>query len=177
MIEGRCPLGAVDDPRLEGALEDAQLILELLGVEPLRERVRLHFAKREPEAQARQRFHREALEAGGTELVDVDAGLIEKQDALRVIGLEGVEAGWHGAVADRRPALRRESAKAEEIRRAVCVPKRVVLDRVGAGTKDAAERLAPRVGVVVCDFPRLPQPSAIGHRGAHYQPTALTQVS
>ena len=118
--------------------------------------MRLHLAQRETEAQARERLHREALEAGGSELVDVHAGLVEQPDALRVVRLEGVEAGRHGAAADRRPALRRESAQAEEVRGAIGVPERVVLDRVGAGTKDAAERLAPRVGSVVCELPRLP---------------------
>src|SRR5207247_609880 len=170
-------LAPVDDPRLESALKDPQLVLELFGIKALRARVRLHLAQRETEAEARERLHGETREAGGTELVDVHARLVEQADATGVVRLERVKAGRHGAAADRRPALRRDGAQAEEVRGAVGLPERVVLDRVGAGTEDAAERFAPRVGRVVCELPRLPQLSAIGHCGAHYQPTALTQAS
>ena len=61
--------------------------------------------------------------------------------------------GWLNYI---RTHCRRESAQAEEVRGAIGMPERVVLDRVGAGTKDAAERLAPRAGSVVCELPRLP---------------------
>lgn len=167
----------VDDARLEAALEYAELFLELFGIEALGFRVRRDLAQREPEAQAGERLYREPLKASRAEIGDECAGLVQQDDPLGVTGLERVEELRQSAAADRGPALGPDGAEAEEVRGAVGVPERAVLDRISARAEDAAQSLTPRGCAVVCEIPRLPKLSAVGHRGAHYQPTGLTESS
>ena len=159
---------AVDDPRLEGALEHTQLVLELLWVEAFRLRVRGHLAQRETEAETRERLDRETLEARRAEIGDERARLVEQPDAFGVIGLERIEELRQTAAADRCPTFGANCAETEEVRRALCVPEGAVLYGVRPRAEDAAQSLTPRGCAVVCEIPRLPRSSSVGHRGAHY---------
>src|SRR5688500_17896104 len=105
-------LRAVEDPRLERALEHAQLVLELVRFEALSLGVSPHIAEREPEAEVHQGLHRESLEAGGAEIGDEGAGLIQKPGPIAVTSLKRVQELRHSAAADGRPTLRTDRAHA-----------------------------------------------------------------